>query len=194
MPPKIEIVQGDITKLKVDVIVNAARPSLLGGGGVDGAIHQAAGPKLRTACALFPEKEPGIRCRTGEALTTLGFSLPAQFVIHTVGPVYDETLRIPEREYLPPETDKDELLFRCYMASLSVANRLSNKFGCKTVAFPAISCGVYGCPVEKGVEIALRAFQAKPWNVDKIFLVLFTDLDFLIALNIEASMKGNAHA
>jgi len=178
--PKIEVVQGDITKLEVDAIVNAARPSLLGGGGVDGAIHRAAGPLLKEFCEMLPERRPGIRCFTGEAFPSAGFNLPAKYVFHTVGPVYDETLRIPEREYLPPETDKDALLTQCYVNCL----KLAEEFDCRTVAFPAISCGVYGCPIEKGAEIAFKAFKSRDWAIDKIFFVLYTEVDFMVSLKV----------
>jgi len=186
MFPVIEILKEDITTLNVDAIVNAARPSLLGGGGVDGAIHRAAGLQLRKACEKFPEVTPGVRCRTGEVFLTSGYDLPAKHILHTVGPVYDETLIIPEREYLPPETDKDALLYRCYVRSLELAFAS----GFRTVAFPAISCGVYGCPIEKGVELALTAFLAHRKKFNRLVLVLFTDLEYEIALTIWQRMTA----
>ena len=137
----IKIVQGDITKLLVDAIVNAANQVMLGGGGVDGAIHRAAGKKLYAACLKVPEVRPGVRCPTGEARITPGFDLPATFVIHTVGPVYGGGRR-----------GEAEKLAACYRNSLELAVRN----GCKSVAFPCISTGVYHYPHEEAAEIALR--------------------------------------
>lgn len=137
----IQIVQGDITKLRVDAIVNAANQVMLGGGGVDGAIHRAAGKKLYNACLKVPEVRPGVRCPTGEARITPGFNLPAKFVIHTVGPVYGGG-----------KHGEAEKLAACYRNSLELAA----KNGCKSVAFPCISTGVYHYPHEEAAEIALR--------------------------------------
>ena len=137
----IGIVQGDITPLKVDAIVNAANQVMLGGGGVDGAIHRAAGRELLEACLKVPEVRPGVRCPTGEARITPGFNLPAKFVIHSVGPVY--------RDGLHGEPEK---LANCYKNSLALA--VEN--GCKSVAFPCISTGVYGFPIEDAAKIAIR--------------------------------------
>ncbi|MGE5179261.1 MAG: O-acetyl-ADP-ribose deacetylase [Bacteroidota bacterium] len=140
----IRVHLGDITRLDVDAIVNAANQSLLGGGGVDGAIHRAAGPELYHACRALPEIESGVRCPTGEARITPGFRLPARYVIHTVGPVWRGGGR---RE--------PELLAACYRNSLALAR----ENGCRTVAFPAISCGVYGYPVERAAAIAVREIR-----------------------------------
>lgn len=171
---KIVITHGDITKMNVDAIVNAARPSLLGGGGVDGAIHAAAGPGLKAACAKFPEKEPGIRCYPGDAFRTKGFLLPARYVIHTVGPVFQTDIPLENAVYTPPSKTND-LLYKAYYNSLALADQT----GCKTIAFPAISCGVYGCPLELGMTIAFQAFHAWNWyNIEEISMVLFTDLDY----------------
>ena len=137
----IRIVQGDITTLEVDAIVNAANQRMLGGGGVDGAIHRAAGPALYEACLKVPEVRPGVRCPTGEARITPGFDLPAKFVIHTVGPVY--------RDGLHGEPD---LLAACYRNSLALA--AANR--CRSIAFPCISTGVYGYPIEDAAQIAVR--------------------------------------
>lgn len=149
----IEIIQGDITKLKVDAIVNAANCSLLGGGGVDGAIHRAAGPELLQAC--IPLK----CCETGQAKITPGFKLPAKFVIHTPGPIYRDGLH-----------GEPELLESCYKNCLALAEQN----GCETVAFPAISCGVYGYPWKEATEIAVktvREYSAR--NVKKVIFCCF---------------------
>ena len=137
----IKIIQGDITTLAVDAIVNAANQVMLGGGGVDGAIHCAAGPELYEACLKVPEVQPGVRCPTGEARITPGFKLPAKFVIHTVGPVY--------RDGLHGEPEK---LAACYRNSLALAA----ENGCKSIAFPCISTGIYGYPKEEAAQIAVR--------------------------------------
>ena len=172
------VVQGDITKIAVDAIVNAGRPSLLGGGGVDGAIHRAAGADLKESCAKFPEKEPGIRCYTGEAFLTDGYNLPARYVIHTVGPVFTTDIPIENAIKLPEGTDLDKLLYDAYLNSVKLADDAE----CKTIAFPAISCGVYGCPLETGLDIAYRAFTSRKWkNIEKITMVMFTDLEYDIA-------------
>jgi len=141
----IEVIEADITTLAVDAIVNAANETLLGGGGVDGAIHRAAGPELLRACRALPELRPGVRCPTGEARLTPGFALPARHVIHTVGPVW--------RGGGHGEAD---LLASCYRESL----RLAAAHGVGSIAFPAISCGVYGYPVDAAVAIALRELRA----------------------------------
>ena len=142
----IEIVEADITTLPLDAIVNAANETLLGGGGVDGAIHRAAGPRLLAACRSLPEVRPGVRCPTGEARITPGFGLPARFVIHTVGPVWRGGAH-----------GEPERLARCYRESL----RLADEHGIADIAFPAISCGVYGYPVEQAVAIAVR--EVRRW-------------------------------
>ncbi len=137
----IKIIKGDITTLAVDAIVNAANQVMLGGGGVDGAIHDAAGEELFEACLKVPEVRPGVRCPTGEARITPGFKLPAKFVIHTVGPVY--------RDGQHGEPDK---LAACYRNSLALAA----ENGCKSIAFPCISTGIYGYPKEAAAQIAVH--------------------------------------
>ena len=137
----IKIIQGDITTRVVDAIVNSPNQRMLGGGGVDGAIHRAAGPEMYEACLKVPEVRPGVRCPTGEARITPGFNLPAKFVIHTVGPVY--------RDGRHGEPD---LLAACYRNSLALAA----ENGCKSIAFPCISTGVYGYPIEDAAKIAVR--------------------------------------
>lgn len=137
----IKIIQGDITTLAVDAIVNAANQVMLGGGGVDGAIHRAAGPELYKACLKVPEVRPGVRCPTGEARITPGFRLPAKYVIHTVGPVYRDG-----------QHGEPEKLAACYRNSLALAA----ENGCKSIAFPCISTGVYGYPIEDAAKIAVR--------------------------------------
>ena len=136
----IEIIQADITTLRVDAIVNAANETLLGGGGVDGAIHRAAGPRLLEACRVLPETSPGVRCPTGEARITAGFDLPARRVIHTVGPVW----RGGDR-------GEPALLAHCHRNTLALAR----EHAIDSIAFPAISCGVYGYPRDAAAGVAL---------------------------------------
>ena len=154
---KIEIIQGDITKLDVDAIVNAANTSLLGGGGVDGAIHRAAGPELLAECRSLRG------CRPGEAKITRGHRLPARFVIHTVGPVWSGG---KHRE--------TEILANCYRNSLQLA--VQNAV--ETIAFPAISCGAYGYPISDAAKIALKTVQdflATDDRINKVTFVLWGD-------------------
>lgn len=140
----LKIIAADITALDVDVIVNAANPSLLGGGGVDGAIHRAAGPGLLQACRALPEIAPGVRCPTGEARITPGFALPASHVIHTVGPVWHGGA-----------AGEPRLLACCYRNGL----RLLREHRLHTIAFPAISCGVYGYPAGQAAAVAMDSLR-----------------------------------
>ena len=144
MDHPIEVIEADITTLALDAVVNAANESLLGGGGVDGAIHRAAGPQLLAACRALPEVRPGVRCPTGEARITPGFDLPARHVIHTVGPVWEGG-----------ESGEPDLLASCHVESL----RLADMHDLEAIAFPAISCGVYGYPVQAAAAIAVRAVR-----------------------------------
>ena len=153
---QIEVIEEDITRLTVDAIVNAANETLLGGGGVDGAIHRAAGAELLAACRALPQVRPNVRCETGHARITPGFRLPARFVIHTVGPVWRGG-----------EFGEPQLLASCYRESL----RLARENGVSSIAFPAISCGVYGYPLNAAATVAVRevrawvATQAQPGRV-----------------------------
>ena len=155
----IEIERGDITVQDTDAIVNAANEALAGGGGVDGAIHAAAGHELIVACRRIPEVRPGVRCPTGEARLTPGFGLPARFVIHTVGPRYS----------MP---DAPALLESAFASSLALASEHPE---IRTVALPAISCGIYGYPVDEAAPIAFSVARRGPWDLDVIRFVLFSE-------------------
>ena len=157
---RMGIIQGDITKLTVDAIVNAANSSLLGGGGVDGAIHRAAGKELLAACQQLNG------CETGKAKITPGYRLTADYVIHTVGPVWDDG-----------NSGEPELLASCYRESLALATLHE----IKTIAFPAISCGVYGYPIEPTARVALetvRAYLAQDLSIAGVSFVCFSDRDY----------------
>ena len=151
---KVSVVSGDITGLEVDAIVNAANRSLCGGGGVDGAIHRAAGPKLLQECRMLEG------CETGQSKITGGYDLPARYVIHTVGPVWQGG-----------DCDEDQLLASCYRTSLALAR----EHGLRTIAFPAISCGAYRFPISAAAKIAvaetLNAVKSDPDAFDAIYLV-----------------------
>jgi O-acetyl-ADP-ribose deacetylase (regulator of RNase III) len=152
MNARISVVQGDITLQHVDAIVNAANSSLLGGGGVDGAIHRAAGPELLAECRLLGG------CKTGEAKATKAYKLPAKHVIHTVGPVWRDG-----------ENGEEELLASCYRNSLRIADQLK----LKSVAFPAISTGAYGFPQQRAARIALKELQSYAGEVESVIFVCF---------------------
>ena len=157
MKDRIEIIQGDITKQTVDAIVNAANCSLLGGGGVDGAIHRAAGPELLAECRTLNG------CRTGEAKITKGYKLPAKYVIHTPGPVWHGGNK-----------NEPELLKSCYRSCLELAS----ENGCKTLDFPSISTGVYHFPLEKASEIAIRTIAEYLFEhpeIERVRMVCFDE-------------------
>ncbi len=154
----LDIVQGDITRAKVDAIVNAANPKMLGGGGVDGAIHRAAGSELLEACERVPEVD-GVRCPPGEARMTRAGLLPAKYVIHTVGPVYDT-------DPSPAET-----LSSAYISSL----KLAMEQNCQSIAFPAISCGAYGYPVDEAAFVAKNACGRIEFRQLDIYFYLYSD-------------------
>ncbi|GAA5177805.1 O-acetyl-ADP-ribose deacetylase [Rugosimonospora acidiphila] len=153
----LELVQGDITTLAVDAIVNAANSSLLGGGGVDGAIHRRGGPEILAECRALRASRYGRGLPTGQAVATTAGRLPARWVIHTVGPVYTG------------QDERSSLLRDCYTNSLAVAHEL----GARSIAFPLISAGTYGWPVEDAVRQALVAIEEATVGPDEVRLVLF---------------------
>jgi O-acetyl-ADP-ribose deacetylase (regulator of RNase III) len=159
MTPRLRIVRGDLTTEAADAIVNAANEWMLGGGGVDGAIHLAAGPALLEACRAVPEVRPGVRCPTGEARITSGFELAARYIIHTVGPVYSGASR------------DAVLLASAFRSSIELAVA----HGVRTIAFPAISCGVYGYPIQDAALISAQVVREQAWDLDEIRFVLFSE-------------------
>jgi len=152
MEKRIQVVQGDITKQAVDAIVNAANSSLLGGGGVDGAIHRAAGPGLLAECRSLGG------CKTGSAKATKGYNLPAKYVIHAVGPVWQDG-----------NADEDRLLASCYRKCLEIADQLS----VKSIAFPAISTGIYGFPKQRAAKIAVNEMRDYAGDIETFLFVCF---------------------
>lgn len=165
---EIKILKGDITKLEVDAIVNAANRSLLGGGGVDGAIHRAAGRELLEECRTLNG------CETGQSKITKGYNLPAKYVIHTVGPVWNGGDR-----------NECELLKSCYLTALTLAK----EYDIKTIAFPAISCGVYRFPIEDACRIAMNAVKDFIKTDSSLETVIFIDINDTI-INIYQTMNG----
>jgi O-acetyl-ADP-ribose deacetylase (regulator of RNase III) len=155
--PRIVLLEGDITEQNVDAVVNAANSGLLGGGGVDGAIHRRGGPSILEECKRIRATEWPDGLPTGKAVATTGGALPARWVIHTVGPVY------AKRE------DRSGLLASCHVESLRVADEL----GAETIAFPAISTGVYGYPLDEAAPVAIEAVRAADTSVQEVRFVLF---------------------
>ncbi|KAB8188772.1 O-acetyl-ADP-ribose deacetylase [Nonomuraea phyllanthi] len=160
----ITLVRGDITEQRTDAIVNAANSSLMGGGGVDGAIHRRGGPEILEECRKLRAGHYGRGLRTGQAVATTAGRLAAKWVIHTVGPVYSRS------------EDRSELLAACYHESLRVADSL----GARSVAFPAISTGLYGWPMDGAARIALAAVRQADTSVDDLRFVLFDDAAYAV--------------
>lgn len=155
----VEVLRGDLTRQAVDAIVNAANERMLGGGGVDGAVHRAAGPGLLQACREIPEVREGVRCPTGEARITPGFRLVARHVIHAVGPIYRGHPR------------DAELLASAFRSSLELAVAHS----LDSIAFPAISCGVYGYPLDDAAAVARQVTEERAWAMREVRFVLFSE-------------------
>lgn len=171
---RVDVFKGNITLLEVDAIVNAANNSLMGGGGVDGAIHDAAGPELLAFCKRLGG------CETGDAKISPGFRLPAKWIIHTVGPVWQGG-----------DHNEEQLLSNCYTNSLELA--VSE--GLKSIAFPAISTGVYGFPLDRAAQIAFRsvmAFLKAHSQLDKVIFVCFNEETYQVYLKLEKLYKGEA--
>lgn len=159
MAPQIEIVRGDITQIQADAVVNAANSGLLGGGGVDGAIHRAGGPEILAACRELRSNQLPNGLPAGQAVATTAGRLPASWVIHTVGPVFAK------------KTDRREMLVSCYRESLRVADEL----GARTVAFPTISAGIYGWPMDDATRVAVETVRETPSTVERVVLVAFNE-------------------
>ena len=171
MKDRIAILKADITTLAVDAIVNAANSSLLGGGGVDGAIHRAAGPELLAECRLLGG------CETGQARITKGYRLPAHFVLHAVGPVWNGG-----------NHNESELLAGCYRSCF----QLAREHNLRTLAFPAISCGIYGYPIDQAVGIAMRETLAELSSNDKIEKITFVCFGDTVYESYQRALRGIA--
>jgi O-acetyl-ADP-ribose deacetylase (regulator of RNase III) len=167
---KIELLKADITTVNVDAVVNAANSSLLGGGGVDGAIHRKGGPTILEECIQIRNRQGG--CATGEAVITTAGNLPAKYVIHTVGPVWDGN----------KQEEKRQLLASCYTNAL----KLAAKYSVKSIAFPNISTGIYHFPKEEAAQIAIATVKADPnaGHLDRIVFVCFDEENYLIYARI----------
>ena len=180
MPVRIKIEKGDITKVGTDAIVNAANSSLLGGGGVDGAIHRAGGPAILEACMAIRARQGG--CATGEAVITPGGNLRAKFVIHTVGPVYREN-----------DPEMPVLLGNCYRNAL----RIAVENGLRSLAFPNISTGIYGYPKDKAAAVVFKVLTQLPEEIkeqlDVVNLVCFDQENLLIYKAAECSFLNKKH-
>lgn len=175
MTASIGVVVGDITELEVDAIVNAANSALLGGGGVDGAIHRAAGPGLLEACRAVPERSPGVRCPPGEAVVTRAFDLPSRIVVHTVGPVWSGG-----------DAGEDETLASCYRSSV----RAAAAQGARSVAFPAISTGVYGFPADRAAVVAVAALREVLPELPEVRRVVLCAFEGDAAAHLRSALSG----
>lgn len=172
---ELEVFDGSITALSVDAVVNAANATLAGGGGVDGAIHRAAGPELKRACLALPELRPGVRCEPGEVKVTPGFGLSARSVLHTVGPVWHGG-----------DAGEPEVLAHCYRACLEKAATLN----LASVAFPAISTGAYGYPADEAAEVAARAVVAFARDHGSPLRVVFACLGASAARQVRRALEA----
>ncbi len=184
----LQVWKGDITKLEVDCIVNAAHEALMGGGGVDGAIHRAAGPKLLQECRGIKEVERGVRCKVGEAHITDGYNLPCKYVIHTVAPVFVgsrvskglgdlSNWSLTSSIYKNAKVGSDDDLRNCYMNSLRVAEGK----GCRSIGFPSLGTGGHSYPIELASKIAIgavRDYVNLGTGIRKVIFVCFSDNDF----------------
>jgi O-acetyl-ADP-ribose deacetylase (regulator of RNase III) len=187
---RVEFVLGDITTQEVDVIVNAAKPSLLGGGGVDGAIHRAGGPAILEECRAIAAQLPGRSLATGQAVITGSGDLPALMVVHTVGPIYPTRAEYPDvhgdlRAYVYQH--RAQQLRDCYTSSINLAHQC----GARSIAFPLISSGVYGWPVEDAIDQALAGIEVARPQMSLVRLVMFDKHTYRIALERVAKFFPN---